>query len=210
MIEVTNGKIEMAPEPASEAVSEAVSEPVIDEVTPISAGAALRALASAPLRWMRTRGRPVVVGVVIAALGVALITTDLKLRHQEAIGSARSSALTAADTYSVELASYDYRHLDQDFGAVRDHSSPAFQASFTQSSSALESVLVKYHATATATVVSSGVVSAGTAHAVVLVFLEQTVVNSTQRSGSQKAQSRVEMSLVRSHGHWLIDQVKLL
>ena len=222
MLEVTNGKIEIVPEAKSEAASgdpseieagtdEAeVKDTASESAAQISASAALRALVSAPRRWMRSRGRPVVAGVVIVALAAALIVTDLKLRHQEAIGSARTAALAAGDTYSVELASYDYRHLDQDFGVVRAHSSPTFQASFSQSSSALASVLVKYHATATASVVSSGVVSAGTSRAVVLVFLEQTVTNSTQKSGPQKTQSRVQMTLIHSHGHWLIDQVKLL
>ncbi len=224
MLEVTNGKLETSPElvvipdadgEAVEAV-EAVEAGEAGEATAprpeadISAGRALRALVSAPWRWVKTKGRMAAIVIVVGGLLAGLIVTDLKLRHQEALGSARTSALAAANTYSVELASYDYRHLDQDFGAVRQHSTPAFQASFGQSSSALESVLVKYHATASASVISAGVVSASTSRVVALVFLEQTVTNSTQKSGSQKDQSRVEMTLTRSHGHWLIDQVKLL
>jgi Mce-associated membrane protein len=221
MLDVSNGNRGAVTGPATEeedgetaaATLESSPHPVAESGAarpPITAGAALRALVSAPGRWMRRRGRALVITLVLAGLIAALVSTDLKLRQQEAIGSARASGLTAAKTDAVELASYDYRRLDQDFGAVRQHSTPSFQASFSQSSSALASVLVKYHATATASVVSAGVVSASTGRAVVLVFLEQTVTNSTQRSGPQKDQSRVEMTLVRSHGRWLIDQVKLL
>ncbi len=211
MLEVSNGKIDSTTElvvvPDGDMEAEPASPP---QEADISAGRAIRALASAPWRWVRTKGRTVGLIMLVAGLLAGLVVTDLKLRHQEALGSARTSALAAADTYSVELASYDYRHLDQDFGAVRQHSSPAFQASFSQSSSALASVLVKYHATANASVLSAGVVSATTSRVVALVFLEQTVTNSTQKTGSQKDQSRVEMTLIRSHGRWLIDQVKLL
>jgi hypothetical protein len=47
--------------------------------------------------------------------------------------------------------------------------------------------------------------------AVALVFLNQTVTNTTQRKGQPTTtQSRVEVTLVHQHGRWLIDQVSLL
>jgi Mce-associated membrane protein len=221
MLDVSNGNREAVSGPVTEderdeaagTTPEIGPDPTPDpspERPPITTGAALGALLASPGRWVRRRGRIVLLALVVVGLLAALVSTDLKLRHQEAIGSARNAALAAAKTDSVELASYDYHHLDQDFGTVRQHSTPSFQASFSQSSSALASVLVRYHATATASVVSAGVVSASTSHATVLVFLVQTVTNSTQRSGPQKAQSRVQMSLLHSHGYWLIDEVKLL
>jgi Mce-associated membrane protein len=214
MLDVSNGNrgsdaVETAVDPASQPTTDVAPEPtpVDREVT---AGTAVKALLSSPGRWIKKRGRVVVLALVITGLVIALLSTDLKLRHQEALTSARTSAVAAAKADAIELASYDYRHLDQDFGTVRQHSSPSFQASFSQSSNALASVLARYHATAVASIVSAGVVSATTTRAVVLVFLVQTVTNTTQRSGPQKDQSRIQMTLVRNHGHWLIDQVQLL
>ena len=134
----------------------------------------------------------------------------LELRRANAVDSASAGALAAARVYTVQLASYDYRHLDQDFNTVKQNSSTSFRASFTQSSGALASILAKYKATASAKVVAAGVVSASSSRVVVLAFLQQTVTNSTQKSGPQTDQSRVQMTLVHAHGRWLIDQVQLL
>jgi Mce-associated membrane protein len=110
----------------------------------------------------------------------------------------------------VELASYDYRHLSQDFGAVQKHASPSFAKSFIQSSDALKTVLTKYKATAKAKVIAAGLTSGSTDRAVVLVFLDQTVTNTAQKSGPTTDQSRVSITLTRAHAAWVIDQVRLL
>jgi Mce-associated membrane protein len=151
----------------------------------------------------------VILAVVAVGLAVALALTTLQVGNDNTVGSARASALGAARTYAAELAGYDYRHLDQDFGIVLAHSTPSFRRSFTQSSDALKSTLLKYHASAKATVVAAGLVSASTGRAVALVFLDQTVTNSTQKRPTAD-RSQLEITLVRAGGTWLIDQVTLL
>jgi Mce-associated membrane protein len=157
----------------------------------------------------------VILGVVAILLAVALALTALQLGDKgstldgaRALDGARTSALAAARTYAVELAGYDYRHLDQDFGVVLSHSTPSFASKFSKSSDVLKSALLKYHASAKATVVAAGLVSATTGQAVALVFLDQTVTNSTQKKPTTD-QSQVEITLVRTGGSWLINQVKL-
>jgi len=151
----------------------------------------------------------VILSVVAIGLAVALALTALQLGNKNTLLSAQVSVLAVAKTYSVELAGYDYRHLDQDFGVVLSHSTPSFRSSFGKSSNALKSTLLKYHATAKATVVAAGLVSATTGRAVALVFLDQTVTNSTQKRPTTD-RSQVEITLVRAGGTWLIDQVTLL
>lgn len=160
--------------------------------------------------WLTSRIRSIVVGMIVVVLVGALVQTTLQLRHRNAVDSARISALAAAKTYAVELATYDYRHLDQDFGLVVADSTPSFRQSFTQSSNALKSVLTKYDATATAKVVAAGMVSANTSRAVALLFINQTVTNTTQKGQPTSDESRLEITLLRSHGKWLINQVSLL
>jgi len=159
--------------------------------------------------WSHSHPVAVGAGVVAAGLAVALILSLLSLGNDNALNTARSQALAAARTYSVELAGYDYRHLDRDFSVVVSHSTPSFRRSFTQASNALKKTLTQYHAAADATVVSAGVVSASPTRAVVLVFLTQKITNSTQKQTTTD-RSQVEITLVDSGGTWLIDQVTLL
>jgi Mce-associated membrane protein len=171
----------------------------------------------APSHGWLARGRRLVVGnfpatvlgIVAIGLAVALVLAMQQLGNRSALDNARVSALAAAKTYSVEIAGYDYRHLDADFGVVLANSTPSFRRTFTQSSNALKSTLTKYHARASAKVVSAGLVSASTSQAVALVFLDQSVMNSAQKSPTTD-RSQVEITLDYSGGKWLIDQVTLV
>jgi Mce-associated membrane protein len=147
--------------------------------------------------------------LVVIGLAAGLVVTVTRLHHADAVSSARASALAAAERYATDLTTYDYRHLDTDFAAVLDHGSPSFKKSFTASSNALRSFLIKYDATSKASVLAAGVTSASTSRAVVLVFLNQTVTNTVQKGGPTSDQSRLAMTLVRQGGQWVIDQVKL-
>jgi len=165
--------------------------------------------------WVAVRswiGRNLVLSGLAVALVVAavlLALTQLSLNSDGSLNSSRTSALAAARSYAIDLASYNYKHLEQDFGKVLVESTPAFRQNFTQSSEALKTTLTRYDASATAKVVAAGLVSATTSRAVALIFLNQTVDN-TLRKGKSTTESRVEITLLRSGGRWLIDQVSLL
>jgi Mce-associated membrane protein len=160
--------------------------------------------------WLAARKWAAAAILVIAVLAAALVVTQLQLGRQNTLNGDRASAMSAARTYAVELGSYNYQHLSQDFDVVKSHSTPSFRASFTQSSDALGSLLSKYHATATATAISAGVFSASGNEAVVLVFLNQQVTNTAKAGGASSDHSRVEITLINSGGRWLIDKVRLL
>ncbi len=160
-------------------------------------------------RWVHSKVALLSVGALIVALVVALALSLVALGNQNAVASSRTSALSAAKTYAVELASYNYRDLNRDFSTVTVNSTPSFRRTFAESSDALKSTLSRYKATAVASVVSAGVVSASTSRAVVLVFLDQKIANSTQTKPTTD-RSQVEITLVTSGGRWLIDKVTLL
>jgi Mce-associated membrane protein len=175
--------------------------------------AQIRDLEAEPARG-RTGARrrlvvPIVAGVVIVALAIGLVLTSLRVRQADATSSARTSAVASAMTYAVELSSYDYRHLTVDFGIVTAHSTPSFAKTFIQQSDALKPVLAKYKATAKATVDAVGLTSGSTNRAVVLVIVSQTVSNSVKKAPTTD-RSQVSLTLVRQHGHWLIDNAQLL
>jgi Mce-associated membrane protein len=147
--------------------------------------------------------------LLTAGLIAALVVSLLRISSDDALASARSSALAAAKAYSADVGTYDYHHLAADFAVVADHSTPSFRATWDQSSSSLQTILARYHATSTATVVAAGLESATTSRAVADVFINQTVTNDTQKRPTTD-QSRLQVSLVRQGGRWLIDNLKLL
>jgi Mce-associated membrane protein len=154
-----------------------------------------------------------ILGFAALCLAVALVVTLLQLGNRNsqlasknALESARSSALTAARTYSGEIASYNYQHLDQDFATVEANSTPSFQQSYSKASDALKAILIRYNSSARATILSAGVVSATATRVVVVVFLEQTVTNTTQKTAAP-TRSQILMTLDYLHGRWLIDDV---
>jgi Mce-associated membrane protein len=193
------------PEPVPE-LSRTVAETsaIEDDMRPTA-----ETLPSRRHRWMHSKAALLSAGALIVALVVGLVLSLSALGNQNAQASSRTSALSAARTYSVELASYNYRHLESDFSTVAANSTPSFRRTFAESSDALKSTLSRYKATAEANVVSAGVVSASTSRAVVLVFLDQKIANSTQTKPTTD-RSQVEITLVTSSGGWLIDKVTLL
>jgi Mce-associated membrane protein len=147
--------------------------------------------------------------VVIVGLAVALIFSQVQLSNQNSLNADRSSAVAAAKAAANDVATYSYRHLHRDFGRVESESTPAFRRSFIRSSDSLSKVLVQYKATASAKVLAAGVSSISSSKAVVLLFVNQSVANSTQ-SGVSTDASRIEVTLVRGDGHWLLQDLKLV
>lgn len=147
--------------------------------------------------------------VVIVGLAVALIISQVQLSNQNALNADRASAVTAAKAYAHDVASYSYLHLHRDFGRVESESTPSFRRDFIRSSDSLSKVLVQYKATASAKVLEAGVSSISTNKAVVLVFVNQSVANSTQQ-GASTDDSRIKVTLVRDGGRWLLQDLKVV
>lgn len=202
---VTEANAPLATDEAAPPATDDAAAPAVEE--PAARGGRDRAEAATarrPRRW------PVVaLGALSVVLAAALVVTLLDLRSRDQVNSARTSALAAARTYSVELSSYRYTELQKDFELVLSHSTPAFQKNYTKSSSALNKILVQYKASATGSVKAAGVVSATTKQVVVLVDVDQKVTNSTKKTPTQD-ESRLQMTLVRENGRWLIDKLTLL
>lgn len=147
--------------------------------------------------------------VVIIGLAVALIVSLVQLSNQNSLNADRASATAAAKADATDVATYSYLHLHRDFGRVESESTPAFRRNFIRSSDSLSKVLVQYKATASAKVLAAAVSSISSGKAVVLLFVNQSVANSTQQ-GVSKDDSRIEVTLVRSNGRWLMQDLKLV
>ena len=163
--------------------------------------------------FVRDNRLPLILGFVAICLAVALALTTFQLTNRNsqlasknALENGRTAALSAARTYAVELASYDYRTLGTDFAKVEGNSTPSFQQTYSKAGNVLKSILIKYDSVAKATLLSAGLVSATATRAVVVVFLEQTITNTSQKTPTS-TRTQIEMTLDYSHGKWLIDDV---
>ena len=115
----------------------------------------------------------------------------------------RQAVLQVARQDAVNFATYDYRHLEQDFAYVANASTGSFHDQFLQSAKALTPTFQQLKATATGTAQDAGIVRLTHNHAVVLVYVDQTVQN-TQRPQPSIGRFRFEIDLVRQGNQWLI------
>lgn len=149
----------------------------------------------------------VAAGVVL--LIVALVISQVRLHNANSLDSARASALVAAKTFSVELSTYDYHHLDQDFATVVAHSTGKFKSDFSKASKDLEPLITKYQATSTGSVSAAGISDATTSQATVIVFVDQTVKNSNATQ-PRVDRNRLRLTLTDVSGTWLVEKVEIL
>ncbi|QTE01803.1 hypothetical protein [Streptomyces cyanogenus] len=159
-----------------------------------------------------------VLGVVlVAALVVAAV---LGWRYQEGrqTEQARGEALAAARKAAPVVLSYDYRHLDRDFGRARGLLTGRFRDQYGKTTKTVVTpTATKYHGVVKATVATPSdggapavsVVSAAPHRAVVLLFVNQ-VTESTQVSAPRLDLNRVRMTLTRTSDGWKVSSVDAL
>lgn len=151
-----------------------------------------------------------VIGAVIITLAAALAFTVFQLRHQKSLDSLRSSAIATATTDAGYAASYDYHNLTgkgSPWAKLEANATPKFRKDFVSTSGGLSKLLTQYNATAKGKVTAAGLSSISGSRAVVLLFVDQTVTNTVQKKGAATQPLRVEVTLLREHGKWLIDNL---
>jgi Mce-associated membrane protein len=144
----------------------------------------------------------------VALLIAALVVTQVRLHNANALSDARTSALVAAKTFSIDLSTYDYQHLDRDFGAVVDRATGKFKTDFSKASKDLEPLITKYKATSSGAVSAAGVSDATADSATVVVFVDQTVRNSNSPQ-PRVDRNRLVLTLVHSGNSWLVEKVDI-
>jgi Mce-associated membrane protein len=150
----------------------------------------------------------VVLGAAAAYLGVRYHSTWTALASQNALNSARADAVAAGARYAVDLSSYDYHDLDRDFALVTTNSTATFAKSYQQLRAGLGTLLVDEKAVATGSVLAEAVQSVSPTRAVLLVFVDQSVTNSSTTQ-PQVNHNRMALTLLDQAGIWRIDQVQL-
>jgi Mce-associated membrane protein len=160
--------------------------------------------------WARTSTLVVFVVVLFVLSGV--VTAWLRISDlQEQVDTlsaqtvAAEQARRAAIVFAQDLASYDYRDLGGNFRRVKAASTPHFAGQLRQLTEEVGPSLQQSRAVAKATVRSAGVVRSDAGNAVVAVFVDQTVTNTTTPE-PRTERSRMELTLVKQDGVWWLDQ----
>jgi len=154
------------------------------------------------------RAAVAVLAVVAVLLAGLAAVAAARASHRTAVRTAGDAALAAASQQVETVLSYDYRHLRRDFARAQAVLTPRFRKQYDDLTvRAVEPLAGKVHAISSATVTAAGVVSAAEDRATVLVFVAQTSTN-TQLQAPRLDRPRINVSMVRSGGRWLIDDMK--
>jgi len=150
-----------------------------------------------------------VTAVIAIAASALTAVAAVRVSHRHSVDTARREAIAAASSGVATVLSYDYRHLQNDFKDAEALLTPGFRAKYVKTTAAaVEPLAAKYRATSTAVVPpgAAGAINVGTGRAVVLVFVDQTVTNS-QLAAPRLDRARIDVTLVKSGGRWLIDKL---
>ncbi len=138
--------------------------------------------------------------LMIAMAAGFLKWQDSSLRDAQTV---RLEAMQAAKDSTIALLSYQPNTVEKDLGAARDRLTGSFRDSYT---SLTHDVVIpgakQKQISAVVTVPAVASVSASADHAVVLVFVNQTIIVGTDAPTATA--SSVKVSLERIGGRWLI------
>ena len=154
------------------------------------------------IKWSRVLAFGVlpVLALVIAAAAGFLKWQDAWVRGSRVAGI---ESVAAAKDSAVALLSYQPDTVDKDLAAARDRLTGKFEDSYTQ---LVHDVVIpgakKDHIAAVATVPAAASVSATPRHAVVLVFVDQTVT--VGNDAPTETSSIVRVTMDKIGGRWLI------
>ncbi len=164
------------------------------------------ATASSP-GWRRRALVGAVAFVFVAALTLSGFL-GWKLWQTEQVAQAGQQAQDAAVAYAQILTSIDANKVDENFDQVLAGATGEFKDMYSQSSVQLRQLLIDNKATAHGVVVQSAVQSASKDKVVVLLFVDQSVSNSTVPD-PRIDRSRIKMTMEKVDGQWRASKVEL-
>jgi Mce-associated membrane protein len=121
---------------------------------------------------------------------------------------AGEQAREAAVAYAQVLTSIDANKVDENFDQVLDGATGEFKDMYSQSSMQLRQLLIDNKATAHGVVLESAVQSQSKDRVVVLLFVDQSVTN-TSMPDPRIDRSRIKMTMEHVDGGWRTSKVEL-
>ncbi|WP_419186607.1 DUF3329 domain-containing protein [Mycolicibacterium peregrinum] len=190
------------PEADQEATVEEAKNEAKDEVAPEPESA--DATSQGRRRWA-------LVGAVAVVVTASLVLSGFlgwQLWQAKQVTQAGQQAQDAAVNYAQVLTSIDSNKVDENFNQVLAGATGEFKDMYSQSSMQLRQLLIDNKATAHGVVVQSAVQSASKDKVVVLLFVDQSVANSTVPD-PRIDRSRIKMTMEKVDGQWRASKVEL-
>ncbi len=157
------------------------------------------------------RRRWALVGAVAVVVAASLALSGFlgwQLWQTKQVAQAGQQAQDAAVNYAQVLTSIDSNKVDENFNQVLAGATGEFKDMYSQSSMQLRQLLIDNKATAHGVVVQSAVQSASKDKVVVLLFVDQSVANSTVPD-PRIDRSRIKMTMEKVDGQWRASKVEL-
>lgn len=183
----------------------------LDEPSPAVASDVARAGHAAPAGRGRlgSLARPVPM-LSLALVASLLFSLFLLIRGPgDDDAGQRDEVLGVAETYALNLSSYDYTKLDQDFARVLDTATGDFKDQYSVAKESLREAIVKFQGKATGNVLARAVLSLDGDHAEVILFVDQTVTNANTAQ-PRIDRLRMRMGLEKQSGRWFINKLDLV
>lgn len=159
----------------------------------------------------RSWRRRVLAGAIAAVMIGAVATAGYLgwlLWQQNQVSRAGEQAQAAAVQYAQILTSIDSAKVDENFDQVLDGATGEFKDMYSQSSVQLRQLLIDNKASAHGVVVDSAIQSESKDKVVVLLFVDQSVSN-TSVPDPRIDRSRVKMTMEYVDGRWRASKVEL-
>jgi Mce-associated membrane protein len=159
---------------------------------------------------VRRRPRLVVsaLAICLAALLAACVVVGLATRREQADVAGGNAALSAARASATVILSYDYRRLDADFARAAALTTGSFRTDYQATTGdAVAKLAAQTQAVVVAQVMAGGVVSSTSERATVLLFVNQTTT-SNRLDAAKVDRNRVELTMQKVGGHWLVSGLK--
>jgi Mce-associated membrane protein len=159
----------------------------------------------------RSWSRRLVVGMLTLLFVAVLVVSGVlgwKSWQQRELTQAGQQAQQAAVAYAQILTSIDSNKVDENFNQVLDGATGQFKDMYSQSSTQLRQLLIDNKASAHGVVVESAIQSTSRDKVVVLLFVDQSVSN-TSVPDPRMDRSRIKMTMEFVDGRWRASQVAL-
>lgn len=144
--------------------------------------------------------------LILAAIGLLVwwLVLGRSASRDAALDRSAASALATARQVAVNANSFDYQHIDAQFGQVaRDLTGQALSG-LTSEKGAIKKQLTSLQASSQAEVITTATVDASSDEATEIVALQITYRTADGKTTASRSYAR--MHLVRSGGRWLVDQ----
>ncbi|MGH3519908.1 MAG: VirB8/TrbF family protein [Haloechinothrix sp.] len=150
----------------------------------------------------------VTLAVTLVMLLAAAVTFGVLWFLERSAAAERDDALAAAEVYAIDLTTYNYGRIDENFERVQANSTEKFAETYGDVSEQLSDLLKEHKADSQGEVLTAGVAEFDGNKAVVLVFVDQTITN-TNSPQPKIDRNRMVLTLLDVDGEWKLDEVAL-